>query len=83
VSARKAGAVTVVVAPPVSGATLFLLWSGAIAPETMGPMPCEVPAVSGDVELGDALATGIGKEECEVDGSEEGFGYLFFQNCTR
>jgi hypothetical protein len=40
---------------------------------------CEVPAVSGDV--GDGLATGIGREESEVDGSEEGFGYLFFQNC--
>ena len=81
-SAPGAGAVAVVIAAPISGAAICLFLSGILPPEIMRPMLCEVPAVSGDVESGDALVAGIGKEECEVDGSEEGFGYFFFQNRT-
>jgi hypothetical protein len=82
VSAPGAGAVTVVFALPVAGATVCLFWPGVLPLETMRPMSCEVPAAFGDVEWGDVLATGIGKEEYEVDGSEEGFVCVFFQNRT-
>ena len=80
-SAPGAGAVTGDIVVPISGATVCLFWWGVFPPEIMRSVPCKVPAVFGDVGPGDTLAAGIGREECEVDGSEEGFGYLFFQNC--
>jgi hypothetical protein len=75
-SVRDMLGLLVVRASPISGATVCLFCSEVLPPETVWSVPCEGPAVFGDVGSGDTLEAGIGRE----DGSEEGFGYLFFQN---